>query len=191
MDVRLYGLVLVPDVPGRLQSLKAASAGSDEDDVVALAQEVARRLPEGALVILGPGTTTRTIGAVLQVPTTLLGFDVIEIGPDATGRVVVHDAAEPAILAAIEGRTAYAVLSPTGGQGFLLGRGNQQLSPAVLRAIGLDHLLVAATPAKLAAVAGRALHVDTGDPALDAELTGYRRVITGPALEAMIRVAAG
>jgi predicted polyphosphate/ATP-dependent NAD kinase len=71
------------------------------------------------------------------------------------------------------------VLTPVGGQGFVLGRGNQQLSPAVIRAIGLDGLRIIATETKLAALEGRPLLVDTGDPSLDADLAGYRRVVTG------------
>jgi predicted polyphosphate/ATP-dependent NAD kinase len=77
-----------------------------------------------------------------------------------------------------------------GGQGFVLGRGNQQISPAVLRAIGPDRVRIVATEAKLAALGGRPLLVDTGDPELDAALAGYRRVVTGYRHETVYRVAA-
>ena len=82
------------------------------------------------------------------------------------------------------------VLTPIGGQGFLLGRGNQPISAAVLRAAGPDALLVVATADKLAALGGRALLVDTGDPALDAELAGHARVVTGDHEAAIVRIAA-
>jgi predicted polyphosphate/ATP-dependent NAD kinase len=190
MDVRLYGVLRVPNLPGRVQSLKAAGGPVEAADLAALAAEVARRLVPRTLAVLGPGTTTRAVGQALGIETTLLGVDVVEVGPGGA-RVVAADAGEAAILAAVEGRDAVAVLSPTGGQGFLLGRGNQQFSPAVLRAIGPANLLIAATAAKLAALGTQPLYVDTGDPALDAALAGHRRVITGPGREAVVRIAAG
>ena len=86
------------------------------------------------------------------------------------------------------------VVTPIGGQGFILGRGNQQLGPALLRAVlgrrGREGLLVVAVPAKLAALGGRPLLVESGDPALDAELAGYVRVVTGPGERTVYPVAA-
>ena len=49
----------------------------------------------------------------------------------------------------------------------------------MLRRLGRDGLVVVATPGKLAALRGRPLLVDSGDPALDAELAGHLRVTTG------------
>ncbi|MFM7275704.1 MAG: ATP-NAD kinase, partial [Gammaproteobacteria bacterium] len=66
-----------------------------------------------------------------------------------------------------------------GGQGHVFGRGNQQISAAVIRRVGVEHLLVVATRHKIAALAGRPLLVDTDDPALDRELRRYLRVVTG------------
>jgi predicted polyphosphate/ATP-dependent NAD kinase len=117
--------------------------------------------------------------------------DVVELDADGgPATVIACDAGEAAILATLDGRAAVAVVSPTGGQGFLLGRGNQQLSPAVLHTVGLDHLLIAATLSKLAALQGRPLYVDTGDAALDGALAGHRRVITGRGQETVVRVDA-
>jgi predicted polyphosphate/ATP-dependent NAD kinase len=85
---------------------------------------------------------------------------------------------------------AFAVVAPIGGQGHILGRGNQQISPAVLWRIGPDRLIVVATPAKLASLHDQALRVDTGDAELDRRLAGWRRVITGLGTEAVCRVLA-
>lgn len=191
MEVRLYGVLRVPDVPGRIQALKAAGATAEEAELAGLAAEVVARLTPGSLAVLGPGTTTRAVAAALGVESTLLGVDAVEVRSGGRGGVVARDAGEAQLLAALHGRDAVAVLSPTGGQGFLLGRGNQQLSPAVLRAIGPDRLLVIATPAKLAALGTNPLYVDTGDAPLDAALAGHRRVITGRGREAVVRVAPG
>jgi predicted polyphosphate/ATP-dependent NAD kinase len=83
-----------------------------------------------------------------------------------------------------------AVVTVIGGQGFLLGRGNQQLSAAVIRALGDDPLLVVATDDKLIALGGRPLLVDTGDAGVDASLAGFIRVVTGEAASSFYRVAA-
>jgi predicted polyphosphate/ATP-dependent NAD kinase len=189
MDVRLYGVLRVPDVPGRLQSLKAGGDVAEAAVLAGLAADVVARLEPGSLVVLGPGTTVHAVGATLGVTTTLLGVDAVEVTAGGRGRIVALDAGEAQLLAALAGRPATAVLSPTGGQGFLLGRGNQQLSPAVLRAIGPDRVLVVATATKLAALGTNPLYVDTGDAALDADFAGYRRVVTGRGREAVVRIA--
>ena len=77
-----------------------------------------------------------------------------------------------------------------GGQGFLLGRGNQQLSASVLRAIGDDPLLVVAPEQKLIDLRGRPLLVDTGDLDLDARLAGHVRIITGVGTRSLYPVTA-
>jgi predicted polyphosphate/ATP-dependent NAD kinase len=191
MSVRLYGTLLVPDDPARVQALKVSGARPEAAELAGLAAEFVGRLTPGTLVLLGPGTTTRAIGQSLAVESTLLGVDVVEIAIDGTAVVVVADATESAILRAIRDRPAVIVVSPTGGQGFVLGRGNQQLSPAVIRTVGLDRLILVATSGKLAELGGRPLLVDTGDPDLDGALSGYARVITGRGTESVCRVAAG
>ncbi len=153
-----------------------------------MASAVADRLSAPSVVVLGPGTTVRAIARRLGLPKTLLGVDVVAILADGAARVVAADAGEAAILAALDGRPAAIVVSPIGGQGFVLGRGNQQISPAVLRAAGPEALIVVATESKLASLRGQALLLDTGDAALDAQLAGYRRVIVGPGREVVVRL---
>jgi predicted polyphosphate/ATP-dependent NAD kinase len=80
------------------------------------------------------------------------------------------------------------ILGVTGQQGFLLGRGNQQIGPDLIRRAGRAGLIVLATEDKLAALAAPRLFVDTGDPALDAELAGFVRVQTGSARFTLMRV---
>ena len=81
------------------------------------------------------------------------------------------------------------VVSAVGGQGYVLGRGNQQISAAVIREVGTHDIMILATPEKLAALGGP-LRVDTGDPECDRSLTGYRRVVTGPRQESVVKVEA-
>jgi predicted polyphosphate/ATP-dependent NAD kinase len=139
--------------------------------------------------VLGPGSTVRAIADRLGVAKTLVGVDVVEI--TTTGAEVrVADAAEGDLLVVTRASPVTIVLTPIGGQGFLLGRGNQPISPAVLRTAGPGSLLIVAVAAKLADLGGRPLLVDTGDPALDAELAGHARVVTGYHESAVVRITA-
>ena len=77
-----------------------------------------------------------------------------------------------------------------GGQGFLLGRGNLQLSPEVLRAVGIDAVLGVVTPAKMLTVTQ--LRIDTGDIELDLDFQNkkYLKVLQGYRTTRLLRVAA-
>jgi predicted polyphosphate/ATP-dependent NAD kinase len=122
----------------------------------------------------------------------ILGLRKSPLGVDVVldGRLVRSAASEEELLNEIAHGPAQAVVTVIGGQGFLLGRGNQQLSARVLRAIGAgpdasDHdrsgpLMVVAPEAKLVELRGAPLLVDTGDLELDASLAGFIRVVTGP-----------
>ncbi|MGW1408784.1 ATP-NAD kinase family protein [Streptomyces sp. NPDC002403] len=183
---RLFGWLPVPDVPVRVQQRKTGSGAAAPEAVGGIAAEVAERVGAGRLV-LGPGSTTRAVAAALGADVSLTGVDVLDLRPGRPPRVVARDAGEDALLAL---GPAWIVLSPIGGQGFLLGRGNQQISPRVLRAAGgRERLLVLCTEAKLAALGGRPLLLDTGDDALDAELSGHLPVITGRRHTSLYRLA--
>jgi predicted polyphosphate/ATP-dependent NAD kinase len=180
---RLHGFLRVPVAPGLTQGSKARSSQGEAAAQAAIAAQMVERLPAAAPVLIGPGTTTAAVMAALGLPKSLLGVDVVQ-----DGRLLVADADEAALLA-VASPAATIVLAPVGGQGFILGRGNQQLSPAVIRAIGADRLVVVATEAKLAGLRGQPLLVDTGDPELDAALAGYRRVVVGYGHEMIYEVA--
>jgi predicted polyphosphate/ATP-dependent NAD kinase len=180
---RLHGFLRVPVAPGLVQAGKARSAPAEAAAQAAVAAHAAELL-DGVTALIGPGTTTQAVMAALGLPKSLLGVDVVQ-----GGRLLAADADEEALLG-LAGPDAIVIVTPVGGQGFVLGRGNQQISPAVLWAIGVDRLLIVATEAKLAALAGRPLLVDTGDPELDAALAGYRRIVTGYRQETVYRVTA-
>ena len=180
---RLHGFLRVPIAPGLVQGGKARSAPAEAAAQAAVAAHAAELL-DGVTALIGPGTTTQAVMAALGLPKSLLGVDVVQ-----GGRLLAADADEETLLG-LAGPDAIVIVTPVGGQGFVLGRGNQQISPAVLWAIGVDRLLIVATEAKLAALAGRPLLVDTGDPELDAALAGYRRIVTGYRQETVYRVTA-
>lgn len=169
---RLYGTLTVPAARVRLSGRKTGSSTADPESVEAIAREVVSRMRPGVRYILGPGATTLAVELALGVTGTLLGVDVV-----ADGAPIGLDVSERALLALVEGHDADAVVSVIGGQGFVLGRGNQQISPRVLARV--RGLTVLATRTKLAALNGRPLLADTGDPDVDARLSGYVPVVTG------------
>lgn len=181
---RLYGYLKVPFRSQLLQGAKVASCPSERATLRAIARAVVDRMEEGCLYIVGPGTTTRAIASELGLAKTLIGVDVV-----AGGKIVAADANEARLLELIGGRRARIVVTPIGGQGYLFGRGNQQISPRVIGEVGPQNVIVVSTPEKLQALAGRPLLVDSGDEAVDRLLCGYVRVITGYDEEAVYRVS--
>lgn len=182
---QLHALLRVPEWAGRTQARKAATPASDAAAVAAAAAGARRRLEPGVCYLMGPGGTIAELGRQLGLDLSPLGVDVV-----LDGRLLVRDACEAELLDQIDGRTARAVVTVIGGQGFLIGRGNQQLSPRVLSALAAEPLQVVATEQKLIDLGGRPLLVDSGDPGLDRRLAGHVRVITGPGSAAMYPVAA-
>ncbi|EYT57728.1 MULTISPECIES: ATP-NAD kinase family protein [Microbacterium] len=185
VDPTLYGMLRVPYRSGRTQARKAPTPVTEAAAVEAAARGAVARMLPGIRYLLGPGGTTAEIARQLGVEGSPLGVDVV-----LDGTVVVCGASEQELLAAIDQGPAQAVVTVIGGQGFLLGRGNQQLSAAVLRALGDDPLLVVAPEQKLIDLHGRPLLVDTGDPELDARLAGHVRIVTGAGTSSLYAVSA-
>lgn len=181
----LFGTMLVPYRAGRTQARKAATPASDHAAIVAAARGAASTLRPGVRYLLGPGGTMAELARALGVEKTPLGVDVV-----LDGRIVRRGASEPELLDEIGRGPAKAVVSVIGGQGFLLGRGNQQLSARVVRALGPDPLVVVAPESKLIELQGRPLLVDTGDPVTDAAIAGFVRVVTGPSASSFYPVHA-
>jgi predicted polyphosphate/ATP-dependent NAD kinase len=179
----LYGYLTVPYKATHLQNKKAPSPLGEEAARRAIGLDVADHMKEDVLYLLGPGTTTLAVAQALGLSGSLMGVDVIE-----NRRMIAKDVGETRLLELLAGRKAVLVVTPTGGQGFLLGRGNQQLSPRVLREIGRENLLILCTEGKLAALGGRPLLVYTGDGELDGDLAGIYRVKSGYGMDLMVRV---
>ncbi|MCY0903324.1 ATP-NAD kinase family protein [Arthrobacter sp. H14-L1] len=175
----LYGALNVPVDPSRLQARKAPTPASDANAVASLARAFVRGMEPDHAYVLGPGGTTAAIGRELGLATTRLGVDVVRDGTLLSSDVDAH-ALEAALRGGPEGLLdrlkATIVLTPLGGQGFVVGRGNQQITPRLLSSLPLQ---IVATDAKLAALAGRPLWVDSGDDDVDARLSGYAKVFTG------------
>lgn len=182
---RLYGHARVPVSRNRMQASKAGPRRNSVAALAAAAGECAARCEPGALYVVGPGSSAGAFAKALGHQPTLLGVDVFR-----DRACLVKDATASQIEALLDDGPVRIVLGITGQQGFLLGRGNQQISPAIIKRSGRDGLRVLATEEKLASLATPALFVDTGEPQLDADLAGYVRVQTDRGRFMMMRVVA-
>jgi len=195
LQTRLYGVAKTPYAPALLQQRKQIYSSVDEDwaqqEIAAFAAEF---MADGAAYIMGAGTTTARIAALMGLEKTLLGVDVV-----MNGKLILQDASEKDLLDLLDklepplpkpgdekgiardesgGEPAPRIIvSPIGAQGFLLGRGSQQISPSVVRKVGPDGIIIVATPHKLRQLPY--LLVDSGDQDLDAQLSGVRQVVVG------------
>lgn len=186
LSARLYGYLRVPREEAYVQGSKEATPVQEDENLKAIAADLADEMRPDTLYVLGPGSTISSVAEHLGLAKTLLGVDVVQ-----GGRIVASDVNEEQLLKIVTGRRTKIVVTVIGGQGFVFGRGNQQISPRVIRAVGRENIVIAATPAKLETLHGKPLLVDTGDPALDAELTGYTRVITDYGRRVVYRIRAG
>lgn len=176
--VRTYCKALTPYEPSLLPLAKALIDEAGDADVKdAIADHLCERMRSSpdTTFVLGPGTTVQAIASRLGLEKTLLGIDAVR-----QGKLIASNLDEQGLRSLLS-RSAEVqlVLSPLGAQGFVLGRGNLELSPAIIQQIGIENIVIVATPAKLARTP--VLRFDTGDPGLDHDLvhTGFLRVIIG------------
>ena len=172
---RLYGYLRTPDERRYMQSVKSGGIQTQKQVIQGMAADLAKNAQEDCLYIYGPGTTTRDIVAEFGLEKTLLGVDVV-LG----GRIIAKDVNERELTILADGkRKAKIVVTVIGQQGYIFGRGNQQVSPEIIKRVGRDNIIVVASKEKLASLEGRPLLVDTGKEEVDKMLAGYVRVITG------------
>lgn len=174
INTRLYGYLMIPEEKSLIQNRKAPTPLSDTAAIESISYEIVDHMEPDTYYLIGAGTTTRGIMQSLGLKNTLIGVDLLY-----NKELVANDVYGDAILSYIKGKKAKLVVTITGGQGFLFGRGNQQLTPKVLREIGKQNIQILATKAKIAALSGRPLLIDTIDMKLNRELCGFYRTITG------------
>lgn len=173
ISARLFGYLLSPYEPTLIQGSKLKSTTTEGNlrNQAAIAIYIIESMKPDIVYIVGPGTTTRTIGDLLDAKKTLLGVDLF-----CNKSLIAKDVNEEQILEIIEGKSARIIVTPIGGQGFVFGRGNQQISPQVIQRVGLDNIIIIATENKLQNL--KKMRVDTGDPELDAALFGTVKVVS-------------
>jgi predicted polyphosphate/ATP-dependent NAD kinase len=176
VKAKRYGEMQVPSELRYIQAVKSGGKESDELVLQDIAADVISKMDD-ELFIIGSGSTTAFVMEELALENTLLGVDAVQ-----EQTLVASDLTEPNLWQLIQSYQqgqVKLVITLIGGQGHIFGRGNQQLSPRVIRAIGKDNIYIIATKTKLNALDARPLITDTGDSELDIELSGYLPVITG------------
>ncbi len=172
---KLYGYLLVPEERRLLQNVKTGGIQWERQALRGIAEDVIVGMEaDDCYYAVGPGTTPRALMETLGLENTLLGVDLIR-----NRKLVANDVTESRLLEIVAESRARIVVTVIGGQGHVFGRGNQQLSPRVIRRVGRENIVIIATKEKLISLSDRPLLVDTGDEALNRELSGYMKVTTG------------
>ena len=184
LSAKLYGYLKVPYERRLVQSAKAGSVSGEEAAIDAIASDVINNMQDDYLYIIGAGTTLRGIMEKLGLKNTLLGIDAVY-----KRKLVGSDLNEAQLLKLMEGKKTKIVVTIIGGQGYIFGRGNQQISAKVIKKVGKENIIVVATQSKILSLRGSPLLVDTGDDEVNKMLTGYIKVTTGLNERMMLRVA--
>lgn len=181
---KYYGELLVPQEHRYLQNVKSGGKEVEELVLADIAADLIERMEPATRYIMGSGSTVKAVMDELGLQNTLLGVDLIEdhtlVGSDFTAQQLLEETS---------GRKTKLVITIIGGQGHILGRGNQQLSPELIKQIGKENIIVIATKTKLEALQGRPLIVDSGDPEVDKSLAGVIAVTTGYHDSVLYRIA--
>ena len=177
VSAHLYGYMKVPYERGLNQSSKAGSNPGEGVQQQEIASDVIYNMIKDTVYLIAPGTTTKAVKDQLGPNGTLLGIDAVK-----NNQIVATDLNETAILKMMEQEqdTRFKIIiTIIGQQGYVFGRGNQQLSPEVIRKVGKENIVIIATINKILSLNGEPFLVDTGDPELDKEMEGYIQVVTG------------
>lgn len=186
VSTKLYGYLKIPYKKEFLQNKKAPTPLSENESQKAIALDITDNMIEDCCYIIGPGTTTRAILDELGLKSTLLGVDIVR-----NKKIVKLDCSENDILKILSDNTGKIIITPTGGQGYLLGRGNQQISYKVLNKIGKENLIIISANQKIIDLRGNPLLIYTGNGDTDKHFSGYYKVKVGYEMNLMYRVSRG
>lgn len=176
VQARLYGEMKIPTELRYIQAVKSGGKESEELVLADIAAHIIDDMQDNPEIsyIMGSGSTLQAIMDEIGVQNTLLGVDIVR-----DQQLIASDVSAKQLLAWVKSNPSKLVITAIGGQGHILGRGNQQISPEVVNTLGRDNIIIVATKTKLAALQGRPLISDSGDADLDAALSGLMPVITG------------
>lgn len=173
VTAKLYGYMKVPFEPDLIQNQKSGGIEGEEAALDGISDRIIEDMEEDVLYIIGSGTTTRPIMEKLGLPNTLLGIDLVK-----NKKLVASDVNEKEILQYLKDNKAKIIVTVIGGQGYIFGRGNQQISAQVIKKVGKENVIIIATKKKLMSLGRRPLLVDTGDDEVNKMFNGYMRVRT-------------
>ena len=159
VQARLYGYLQVPNESKMVQNLKSGRGFSESASVEFLSNYIADTWEDDTLYIVGTGSTIAAVMKRLGLQNTLLGVDLVY-----GGAVIASDCTEQEILRTMENYDKVRILvTVIGGQGYIFGRGNQQISASIIKKVGRENIIVAASKNKMLSLFGKSLYVDTGD----------------------------
>lgn len=170
---KLYGYMKVPFEPDLVQNQKSGGIEGEESALDGISDKIIETMEPDTYYIIGSGTSTRPIMEKLGLPNTLLGIDIVK-----NKKLVASDVNEQEILEHIGDSKAKIIVTVIGGQGYILGRGNQQLSAKVIKKVGKENIQIIATKRKLMDLGRKPLLVDTGDEEVNKMFSGYMKVRT-------------
>ncbi|MBE1299033.1 MAG: ATP-NAD kinase [Alteromonadaceae bacterium] len=173
VKAKQFGAMRVPAELHYVQSVKNGGKESEELVLADIAAYVIEDMDD-ELYVMGSGSTVAAIMQEMGLENTLLGVDLVH-----DQSLIASDLTAERLLENVRGKNCKIVITLIGGQGHILGRGNQQLSPEVIRTVGRDNIIIVATKTKLEALNGRPLIVDSGDEVLNRELAGLIPIVTG------------
>lgn len=173
VTAKLYGYMKVPFEPELVQNQKSGGIVGEEAALDGISDKIIEQMEEDVIYIIGSGTSTRPIMEKLELPNTLLGIDIVK-----NRELIASDVNEKEILKYIEGNKVKIIVTVIGGQGYIFGRGNQQISGQVVKKVGKENIIIIASKQKLMSLEGRPLLVDTGDDEVNSMFNGYMKVRT-------------
>lgn len=173
---RHFGAMQTPFDGRFVQQVKQGGFEIEELVLMDITAHIQQLWDDETLIIFGPGSTLLAIQQQLGLPVTLLGFDIVKAG---TPLILDANAQQMANIVSSHAGKVLVFITAIGGQGHIIGRGNQQLSADLLRQLGKAAVQVVATKTKLASLHGRSLLMDSGDPGLDEAWQGFMPVICG------------
>lgn len=183
VTARLYGYMNIPLEPELVQVQKSGGVGSEEDALDGISDRVLEEMEDDVFYIVGSGTSIRPIMDKLNLKNTLLGIDIIK-----NKKLIASDVSESEILKIIGDDKAKIIVTVIGGQGYIFGRGNQQISSEVIKRVGKDNIIIVASKNKILSLDGRPLLVDTGNDEVNSMFKGYMKVLTSYYVESVEKV---
>ena len=194
ISISLKGIAKVPAFPEFLQHGKerVEITESEENTLERIADEILDILSmvkTPPLIIIGPGSTFSPLGRKMNISRSILGVDCVTVNNQGNFTMLIKDAREDQIFNLLTEYTEiFILITPIGGMGYILGRGNHQISPRIVKKVLKKHLLIACTKRKLKTIMNEALRIDTSDEELNSQMNGYIRVITDVNEQQMVRV---
>ncbi|MFX0176546.1 MAG: ATP-NAD kinase family protein [Candidatus Hodarchaeota archaeon] len=184
LDTTLYGYLKVPKFPDLIQAGKDSSGfgNAEEQNKSDIARFIVENMLDDTLYLLGPGTTVKAVSNHLKLPKTLLGIDAV-----FKNKIIGKDLNEKGILELLNKyNKVKIIITPIGGQGFILGRGNKQFTPKVIMKVGIKNIIIISTREKMRSL--KCLRVDTGDRNLDLSLKGLFKIVIGYGEELIVNI---